>query len=356
MNMKSMMKVLVGLVSVAVLVAVAAPSAQAQCGAGVRAFASQSAGAPINLRIDPAVVPPGSNATLGTEFGRMWQCSDSSAGNNFIPGDPEKKMAPPGTGRCAARDPGQPGGGWWQINQTTLRVVNGTMSTASCVWSTCPQGDLCLVVESFDVAGPPAVGGTAYLIGWRASETPTAARYWDLSRFCGGANCVVPYQEFPVPMITSATKGAGGRRDIVMNAQDPAVNVYVHIPNAGPASHLVESYDLMIHTGTTDPGRNRNATGCAPPNPGGRCWNLLSSISYADAALNNQPINVPCDNIADDSFIAFGATFEGGPPGGPVPSQMVGRAIQIECDPNLADPQPKPKPSIRVPTRSRGGR
>ncbi len=354
--MKSMMKVLVGLAAVAVILAVATPAAQAQCGAGARLFQTIGGGAAtIKMGIDPAVVAPGSSAVLGTEFGRFWQCNDSASGNNFILGDAEKKMAPPGSGRCASRDAAAPGGGWWQIFQTTQRGVNGSISTAACQASTCPAGDMCFVVESFDTGGPPAVGGTAYMIGWRVSETPADLRYYEMTRFCGGASCTVPYQEFPRAMITSATKGAGGVRAIVMNAQDPSVNVYVHTPNGGPAAALIQSYDLMIHTGTSDPGRNRNATGCAPPNAGGRCWNTLASIPYANAALNNQPINVPCDNISDDSLIAFGMTYAGGSPGGPVPSQMVGFAVQIECDPNLADP-PKPKPSIRVPTRSRGGR
>lgn len=356
--MKSMVKILAGFAVAAVILAVAAPQAQAQCGTGVRLFQSFGSGTLFpQMRIDPAVSGPGSSATLGTESGRMWQCNDSSKSNNFIPGDAEKKMAPAGTGRCASRDVAAPGGGWWQITQTTLRGVQGSMSTAPCQWSTCPDlgADICFAVESFDVAGPPAVGGTAYLVGWRVSETPAAARYYDLGRFCGGTNtCVVPHQEFPVPMITSATK-SGTARAVVMNAADPSVNVYVHTPTAGPASGLVQSYDLMIHTGTSDPGRNRNATGCAPPNPGGKCWNTLATISYGDAALNNHPVNVPCANVNDDSLIAFGVTYQGGPPGGPVPSQLVGRAIALECDPNLADP-PKLKPSIRVPTRSRGGR
>jgi hypothetical protein len=348
--MKSMMKIVLGVVSVAMIMAVAAPVAEAQCGAGARNFGTKSGSGLVNMFVDPV----GSNGEFGLEYGRFWECGNSANGNNFIPGDPQKKMAPAGTGLCASTDAAQAGGGWWQVGATTQRGTDGLISGTGCFASTCPAGDLCQVVEDWGPGGPPGVDSTAFFVGWRSNETPPDFRYWDFAKFCGTANCSVPMNEFPVPRVESSTRNAGtGDAEIVTGSdRDPSVNVYVQTPTAGPASQLIESYDLMISTGATDPGRDRNSGD----------WSLLASIPYADAALGGQPIVVPCANEIDDAFIAFGLTFVGGPPGGPVPSQLVGSAIQIECDPNIADPKPKPtdtlrqRPTQRTPTRSRGGR
>jgi hypothetical protein len=367
--MKAMTKVLLGTLAIAIVVAVSVPVAEAQCATGARAFATVAGGSGTNkMRVNPA----GTNGVLGQEFGRFWQCNDSSSGNNFVAGDPAKRMAaagciPPAV-CCATQDPVQAGGGWWQVANTTERGIEGFISGLGCGASTCPVGDLCLVVEDWGPGGPPGVGATAFFVGWRTNETPPAIRYWDYSKQCGaqdtGAVCVVPFVEFPIPFITSATKVGADRAIQYDSNTDPSVNVYVHTPNAGPASALLHSYDLMIHNGPSDPGRDRNAA--CPGEPGGKCWNLLQSILYADAAIDGASINVPCDNTIDDAYIAFGMTFDGGPPGGPVPSQMVGKAIQVECDPNIADPKLKPSKTIRVderpagarttPERSRGGR
>jgi hypothetical protein len=363
--MKAMTKVLLGAVAVAVVLAVSAPVAEAQCATGARNIASIGGAAAQNkLRINPA----GSSQVLGTEYGRMWQCNDSSSGNNFDPASgAAKTMALAGTGHCATQGDGQAGGGWWQVAQTTLRGVDGLISGTGCVLTTCPVGDMCLVVENYDTAGPPGVNGDAYFIGWRTEQTPPNFRYWDLSKFCGAQDtqvqCEVPFTPFPIPFVTSAATVGTDRALTTDSNTDPSINVYVHTPNAGPASALIESYDLMIHIGPSDPGRDRNAS--CPGEPNGKCWNPLATISYADAAVNEFPVNVPCGGEIDDAYIAFGLTFEGGPPGGPVPSQMVGRAIAIECGGNIADPKQKPGTNMRLderptgdraPARSRSGR
>ena len=63
----------------------------------------------------------------------------------------------------------------------------------------------------------------------------------------------------------------------------------------------------------------------------------------------------------NDTYIALGMTFEGGA-GGDVQSALVGRATILECDPNLADPEPTERPrkpvqaNPRKPVNARGGR
>lgn len=365
--MKSMMvKVLLGVAAGAVILSVATPPAEAQCPTGPRIFASIGGGAGTNkMRFDPG----NSFGQLGSEEGRFWVCTNSNDGNNFVAGDATRRMNTDDLALpyCPTQEPSQSGGGWWQVSQTTLRGIEGVISGTGCIANTCPDTDLCIVVEDYEAA-PPGVDAGAYFIGWRTDFTPGPIRQWDLSKFCApqdsGVNCNVPMERFPVPKVTSATKSGPDRAITTDSDADPSINVYVYTPNAGPASGVIQTYDLMLHTGSSDPGRDRNATGCAPPNPGGQCWTLLAQIPYADAALAGAPVSVPCDNITDDAWIAFGLSFVGGAPGGPVPSTLVGQAIAIECDPNIADPHPKPKsgirlddrPGTRTPERSRGGR
>lgn len=358
--MKSMVKILLGAVAGAMILAVAAPIAEAQC-VGTSNFASIGGSASTNKM---SILPGGAHNS-GAEFGRLWVCDNSNEGNNFVGGDPARPMDPAG---CPSTGNGQTGGGWWQVTNTSQRGVDGFADGPGCGLSSCPinsldDWNLCLVVEDWGASGPPGVGDTAHFVGWRTNVTPASARPFDLAHFCGaqdsGAACTAAFEEFPVPRVTSATK-SGLDRDIETGSDtDPAINVYVQTPAAGPASGLIDGYDLMIHTGAGDPGRDRNAD-CG----GSPCWSLLGSLPYGDAALPSVPITVPCPGL-DDAFIAFGMTFAGGPPGGPVPSQMVGRAIQIECGGNIADPIPTPKKGIRLddrpgsgrtPSRTRGGR
>jgi hypothetical protein len=343
--MKSMVKVLLGVVAGTLVLAVAAPPAEAQCGTGAREFGSHLGGAADNdFRFDPA----GTHGVLGTEFGRFWSCVNSNDGNNFGPG----AHRPMGTG-CPSRGVTQANGGWWQVSQTTLRGISGLISGTGCVASTCPTDDLCVVVEDWEGGtggGPPGVGKGAYFIGFRSNITTAAQRYWDLSRQCGpsggNVNCQAPLQKFPVPKITSATTVGADRSVTAGSDIDPAVNVYVYTPDLAAASLLIDSYDLMMHTGTSDPGRDRNALCGLDP-----CWTPLATIPYNNAAAAPQQVTVPCNSVPEDAFLALGLSFEGGSPGGPVPSLMVGAAIQVECGGDIADPDPRPKKGARVDER-----
>jgi hypothetical protein len=368
-EMKSMLKVLVMALATVVVVTAVAPVAEAQC--SPRVFASIGGGGTTpKMQINPA----GASASLATAQGRIWQCADSTLSNNFdVASGAAKTMkagncgqSGPGDICCATRDLAQTGGGWWQVTATTLRGVNGFMGGAGCGFNgACVQGDMCIALEDYDSAGPPGVGGTAYLIGWRQIETPGGSRYWDLANFCGpagsGTTCQVPFVEFPVPKVLSSSKDGGGNRDLTMDSSiDPDASVYIGVNGQGPANTLIASYDLMVHYGPGDPGRDRNAT-CGGP----ACWALAATIPYSNSATLGAAVDIACPNPSVDAWIAFGLTYHGGGGAKDVPSTRVGRAIQIECDPNIADP-PKPRPTIRIderptsggktPERSRGGR
>ena len=121
-----MMKLFAGVVSVAIVFAVAAPIAEAQCAAGARSLSSVGGGGLTSkLRVDPAGTAGGASGTVGTEIGRFWQASDSASGNNFA-------------GDCPTQGSTQAGGGWWQVSGTTMRGVDGLISGTGCFASSCP--------------------------------------------------------------------------------------------------------------------------------------------------------------------------------------------------------------------------
>ena len=302
------------------LYALSSPGAEAQCTTGARNFATIGGDDLVKMRADPS----GAYSVSGLEFGRFWQCDDSDSGNNFTPGDPQKRMAPAGSGGCASADPTQAGGGWWQVAATTLRGVDGLISGTGCFASSCPTGDLCTIVEDWGFDGPPGVNDSAYFIGWRTDETPPGFRRWDHAKFCGSQTCSVPMGEFPFPLIISDLPIG---TFTVRSNRDPGQDVYVRTPAAGPASELIQGYDVLVHIGTADPGRDRNALCDGSP-----CWSLVQQIPYADAALPASQINVTCDPPPPlQTYVALALSFVGGGAGGSVPSQLVSRAIPIEC-------------------------
>lgn len=290
---------------------IVALDAKGQCPTGVRAMASIGGGGPTTKM---RVAPKGSFGAFGSELGRFWECSDSRFGNNFAPGDPDRKMDP---FRC-------PSSGWWHVTQTTKRGIAAYISSPSCMASSCPSGDLCALIEDWGGDGPPGALDSAFFIAWRTAYTPGSLRTWDLADFCDAADCTVPFREFPVPLVASSSPQ--GTFEVRSN-RDPVSNVYVRTPEAGPASKLIHSLDLMVHLGSSDPGRDRNARCNGSP-----CWNLAKQIAYADADLATTSVSLLCDPEEPlKTFVAFGLSFVGGA-GGPVPSQLVGQAVQITCD------------------------
>jgi hypothetical protein len=348
--------VLVGLFGLAVGL-LASPSAEAQCATGPRHFGSFAGMGLPKLRIDPQ-----SSWDSGAEIGRFWQSANSSLANNWcidagLTCHPDMLPLPNG---CPSTGNGQSGGGWWQVTATTLRGFNGFVAGSGCEANLCPSGDFTVIVEDYGPTGPPGINDTAYFIAHRVDETTGGARWWDLSKV-GQDGGTLLMLEYPRPTIT-ASAANGNDRQLTMNYANISFHSHVghESTNPIPISDLdvIESYDLLLHTGTSDPGRNRFATGCAPPNPGGRCWTLIHQRAFTGSGPENVQVTVPCNSQLKDSYIALGVTFDGGT-GPAVPSALVGRAIQVECSPNIAAPQLKPRPGIREarPARpARGGR
>jgi hypothetical protein len=262
---------------------------EGQCPTGTRAFASVGGGTSTDkLRIDP-----GGAENLGNETGRFWQSSDSSLGNNF-------------DGGCPSQGESQVGGGWWQVSRTTMRGIEGWISGSGCIASSCPAGDLTVLVEEQN-----AVGDDAYFIAFRIDETPAELRRWDLSRtHAGPFPAVVTMERFPVPIVLGALNLGGGEFLLKLEFPDVA-------PNVHSASSVVKSYDLYRFTGDQAPGRDAGSW-----TPIGQ-WPYLNGPTIADAVVS-------CG--AQDVYLALGNTFHGGA-GPDVVSTLVGSSILIDCNP-----------------------
>lgn len=344
----------------AALVLVLAPAAQAQtaCATGPRNFALIGGGGSTDkVRILPGNSWGGVTDSVGAEIGRFWQSDNSGLGHNFLDGDPDYRMAPD---RCPTQHPSQAGGGWWQISQTTKRGIDGWVSGAGCLTQTCTEHDITVVVEDYGATGPPGINDTSHFIAFRVDETPGDQRWWDLAKTAPPQTDLL-FIDHPVPTVTSSFK-QGTDRVVTLNFANVAFHAHAQTETGPlPATEIVATYDLMVHTGDSDPGRLRYADTCEAPNPGGRCWTLVQQTPFAGFGPEGVVAVIPCESVTKDSFVALGVSFKGGD-GPDIPSALVGRSVQIECDPNLADPAPKPTRSRlddrprRTPERSRGGR
>jgi hypothetical protein len=324
-HMKSV-KVLSCLAVLAIVTLALAPLAEAQC-VPSRAFASAANGTTKNgfgqVGVSPAGVTP-----VGDEIGRFWTSTDSTLGNNF-------------GGTCLASQ-------FWKLNTAANQLPNGALridgaaGAAGCSSNTCPDNTLPLtvVVEDWGTAAP-GINGDAYFIAWQVAPVlGTAPRTWDFARTgntAGATQTTFPWVQFPLADVTSSNR-VGNDVSVTLHYADVAPNFHGASGGADgagqlgtplPATSTIVSFDLMYHVGITDPGRSRSL------------WTPLTTVPYPGMNVPAVIQNVVCPDQVSDAFIAVGITFEGG--NGPdVPSTLVGRATQIECNPNLAEPQQQP--------------
>jgi hypothetical protein len=234
--------------------------------------------------------------------------------------------------------------------------IDGILDGPGCVgYAGCPGLEMSVVIEDYGPVGPPGINDTAYYVGWRVDDTPAALRRYDYGRTDNGVpgNSVFPFLEFPQAVITGSNRN-GANVEVNYNLADQAALVHT-AAGAGdaalPVSSVVAQWHLMQATGTADPGRNRAS------------WNRIAAINYVPGG-SNQFASVPCSDTINDSWLAVGIGFDGGD-AGVIDSELVGKAIQLECDPNVADPgdgfkQVKPRPSgdqpLQSAPRTSGGR
>jgi hypothetical protein len=380
--MKFTIKILLGLVVAAAVVATSIPVAEAQCATGSRNFHSISGG---NATSKGRVSPAGTwgLANIGSEIGRIWEPTNSGLGNNWCVGnnttcDPNRLPLPEGVG-CPSDDATGP---WWEANQTTNRIFAGDIATGDCVLNTCPENDLIFLVEDYgDSAAPPTVGGTAYFIAARTNRdaaAPCAGRQFDLAKplgqsaACNNTNVNVrPMLEFPMLEIVSSNKVSNdvqvstnyGRSQTPGAADDAGDSAWGFSQAALPDDSIIATIDILTHTGPSDPGRDRYATcggaQCTNQGTSGNCcWTDIRQIPYNNAPVTNDQFTIDCGDRTEDIWVSAGLTFQGGGGAQNVKSALVGRAILVQCDPATAVPSPKVRPGSverRTDRPTRGG-
>lgn len=329
--MKGSLKVLAALGATAMVAALLAPAALAQCPAG-REFANfggMSTVTPV-YRIDTNGLQDNNN-----EIGTFWESSNS---NNNAGG---QHFGVPST--CPTQGVNGVSAPWWLQGTTTyipppFRGIRGFVASPGCTMTLCPNNGASLTVV---VEDQTADGSDAGFIAYMADETPAATRWWDYGRTAPANGVPGNYQHtmerFPKANVTSSSGPPPGTT--VTNGY-ANVDVNFHgVSGAGntalPASSAIASYDIVMFHGGSDPGRQRSA------------WSPLKSIPYSDAAVVGDQIAVPCPDTAGDTFLAVGVTYKGGA-GPAVKSVLVGGSTAVECNPNIAQPDDdKGKPKFR---------
>ena len=285
----------VGFAALAALLAVGqAERSAAECPSWYEAASIGGGPAAAKLRVDPAEAE-----NLGQEIGRFWQSSNSSLGHNF--------------------DGGCPSSVWWLPSEPPLRGIRAFLGSPDCHASTCPFGDLTLVVEEQD-----AFGSEAYFIAFRVDETPAATRRWDYARTVAGPSPkVAPLEKTPQPTIVDYEPHQGPNIKLTLHYPDLAAHVHA-VQGPGdtvlPASAVISSWHL--YGAVDDLGREVEG------------WTLLDVVPYVDGGATKE-IVVSC---FAHRYLALGVGFDGGA-GPEVASRLVGRPQENDYCGNVFDTQ-----------------
>jgi len=157
----------------------------------------------------------------------------------------------------------------------------------------------------------------------RVDPNDDAMRYWDFSRVDPGPSPgVLEMERFPTPIVLSGW-GFPPAFDVVLRYPDVAAAVHgVNGPDDTPlpTSEIVKSYDLYIHYGQDDPGRDVEN------------WTLFYQTPYVSGGIDQLSLSLPCTVDEDPIHLALGLTFHGGS-GPDVVSRLVGSSrIFTWCD------------------------
>jgi hypothetical protein len=260
-----------------------------------------------------------------TEVATFWVTGDAFGNNSGGPHFGTPSTCPSSTGLLG--DP------WWRLDGAgdsqppDARTIRFFIASPGCTLIECPPAGASITVL---VEDQTADGRDAGFITYTADETPGPIRWWDLARTdpTSQPSNDVTHGMWAFPRVeVKASWGPPPYMEIMNDYRDPAPSVWV-VGASGPLppSTVVDSYDILFYFGPSDPGRER------------ALWTQMKSIPYANAGITNDIVPVFCGGVIDDMFVAVGLTFDG------VPSYYVGKSVQIECGPNLADPE---KPTIR---------
>jgi len=304
-------KILMVITALVVVVGVTS-DAWAQC-AQPRLFRSAGKGGN-NVDVDVSAIDP-----AHTEIGRFWDSDNANFSNNGLSGPNFGNLCP----SPLWFNPRGTAGNW---------AIDAFLTEGACAQQGCPADKLTAVIEAYDFDGPPGINGTAYYIGWMTDETPVDTRWYNYGDVDGATTAtVLPMVPFPdVFVINSARVPASADVDIVYQLASQTPNNHTWDHGAGvefPTSDVVSEWHLMQYRGIGDPGRLRSH------------WTKVQTIPYPVPTGDSGTLTyrVPCPSVGEDTYLAAGVGFNGGS-AGVIDSALVGRAIQIECNPNLAQP------------------
>lgn len=326
--MKGTFKVLMGLGVAAVIVAVAMPTSLAQCPTSREFGAQGNGGLTGRIKIDTSV---NNFPNDGNELASFWQTEDPTKNNGGPHFGGDDTLCPAAT--------------WYQTGGMflgTLSGIQGFIASPTCQMTACPDvgGSLSVLVED-----TTADGTQAGFIYYQTQETPSFIRWYDHCTTvapgqpgsCGtdGTFATHVFQLYPGIDVVSSTGS-----DVTNAPPDGSGNVHVSVGGVpSPEGLQIETYDICSFIGTQDPGRLRSA------------YTSCTSFPYDPAGMN-QTIPNGCQDIATDEWLAVGLTYSGG-----LESAYVSGTTAVECDPNIADPDKKPKrPKVQRRPQRAGGR
>lgn len=211
----------------------------------------------------------------------------------------------------------------------TLSGIQGFVGTAGCFPVQCPLANAQLVTLVEDVAGD---GSNAGFIIYNVDESPQNIRYYDHARTAGidEVASAVATQVFQTYPRVDTTNSAGPPPNTTVTSAYADLGLNFHgADGTAQGNSAILSYDIVAHHGPAAPGFNR-----ADYNLG-----TIKTVPYENAGVVGDAVLVPCPTQADDTFLAVGASFRDG--SGALASALVGAPTAVECDPNIAEPQPR---------------
>jgi len=310
-------KILLGLGVAIAIVALAMPASLAQCPTS-REFGGQGNGNLTGrIKIDDDV---NGFVNDGNEFASVW---DTVNGTGLF-----------GSGDHVAGNAGACPSSTWYITGTmflgTLSGIQGFIGTAGCFPVQCPLGSAHVATLVEDVSGD---GTNAGFILYSTEETSANIRPYDHARTAGidgvgGAQATQVFEAYPT-VNTSGSAGPPPNTTVTNQYADLALNFHGAGASAQGNTAIV-SYDIVAHHGPAAPGHDRAA------------YNLgtIKNVPYENAGVVGDAVLVPCPTTADDTYLAVRASFKDGS-NSPLASMLVGAPTAVECDPNIAEPQPR---------------
>ena len=253
----------------------------------------------------------------GNQIGYFWDSDDANNSNSGF--------APDYGARCPIEL-------WWteRVAGSNTKRIDGVQGGTGCAGAGmgCPASKMTIVVEDYAAGGPPGVGQTAYYAAYMVDETPASGRWYDYGALDGSPNnTIIPILPFPDAVITGSSR-QGASIQVNYNNLDQTNMVHTTDWTGGglfPTEAVISEWQLVKATGTADPGRLR-ADG----------WVTIQTTPYVPGGTPNTFV-VPCASTATDEYLAIGIGFNGGA-FGVIDSALVGAAIPLECDPNVAQP------------------